>query len=245
MTASGETKWLINRLFQMSVKEDTLGYLQHMFAANVLGASRGVSACTRRSLQACVFDLLNSALHSFDLLEAVANSVQCMHDLCLFCMEDDDNNNTNNTKRNEVAGLFWRLCMRADRDNATVLLAHALDTFPLSMPLTFAFYAMVARASVHTCKQILHCLANMDQFTELLDAIPTDEYVLLSSSNHSTNNTAGDIVRLIRSRKIFGIFFLLFSFIQKNSKPKIELRRIEGTKKHKTGEGVIIFVKSI
>jgi hypothetical protein len=83
----------------MSVKENTLGYLLHLFAANVLEPA---AEWTREAAQLTVFGLLNSLLRSFEAASSLHS------DLCLFCMEENE----------RVTRLFWRLvACQADRDN--------------------------------------------------------------------------------------------------------------------------------
>lgn len=133
-----------------------------------------------------IFDLLNSILHSFDENSlGGGESLKMLYELTFFCMHAND----------MVCERFWSLCAQPDRDNATILLSYAMETFPLSFVLTLTFFSLVARTNAHMCKQALEYLARMDQFCEYFDALDMDEYV---------NN--GESVRLIRNRRVFGLW---------------------------------------
>lgn len=129
-----------------------------------------------------IFELINSVLHSFDD-NSLGDSLKLLYELCFFCMLDNE----------IVCERFWSLCQQADRDNVTILLSYAIETFPISFLLTLTFFSLVCKTSPSMCKQAFEYLSRMDQFCEFFQCLNTDEYV-----------TNGESIRLIKNRKILG-----------------------------------------
>ncbi len=131
-------------------------------------------------LKEILFGLLNSVLQSFD--ESSMNHLKNIFELCFFCMH----------KNEFLCEEFWKMCQQPDRDNITILMSHALETFPISFGLTLTFFSLIASTSPDLCKQTVEFLCNMNQFCEYFDSLNSDEY---------TSN--GEQIRLVKQRKLF------------------------------------------
>ena len=114
---------------------------------------------------------------------SLGDGMKLLFELCFFCMHDNE----------VVCERFWSLCQLPDRDNLTLLMSYAMETFPVSFVLTLTFFSLVCRTSPEMCKQAFEYLSRMDQYCEFFQCLNVDEYV-----------TNGDAIRLIKNRKIFG-----------------------------------------
>lgn len=138
-----------------------------------------------------VYELLNSVLHSFDE-NSLGDCLKLLYELTFFCMHNSE----------VVCERFWSLCQQPDRDNLTILLSYAMETFPISFVLTLTFFSLVCKTSPVMCKQTFEYLSRMDQFCEYFECLNMDEYVV-----------NGEAVRLIKNRRIFGMISIIFNTI--------------------------------
>ncbi len=133
-----------------------------------------------------VYDLVNSVLSLFDE-HSLGDTLRILFDIAFFCMQQN----------RRVTEHFWTACKQPDRENLTILMSHALDTFPINLTFTFTFFSLIARSSPDLCKQVVDYLTHMDQYCEYLEDIDTNDY-----------STSSDSIKLIRPRKICDSFFL-------------------------------------
>lgn len=128
-----------------------------------------------------IYDLLNVVLHLFDE-NSLGENLRALFDICFFCMQ----------KNKKIAEHFWSACKQPDRENLTILMSHAIETFPVNLELTFTFFSLIAKTKPEFCKQVVDYLTRMDQYCENFEDLDINEYI----SN-------GETLKLVRSRKLF------------------------------------------
>lgn len=133
-----------------------------------------------------IYDLVNSVLHLFDE-NSLGDNLCILFDICFFCMQ----------KNKRISSHFWTSCKQPDRGNLTILMSHALETFPINLGFTFSLFSLIARTGSDFCKEVVDYLTHMDQFCEYFEDLNPNEYI----SN-------GDSVKLTRNRKLFDGYFL-------------------------------------
>ena len=102
-----------------------------------------------------IYDLLNVVLHLFDE-NSLGENLRALFDICFFCMQ----------KNKKIAEHFWSACKQPDRENLTILMSHAIETFPVNLELTFTFFSLIAKTKPEFCKQVVDYLTRMDQYCE-------------------------------------------------------------------------------
>ena len=134
-------------------------------------------------LKQVIFSLISVVLHSFDE-NSMSQNLKTLFELCFFCMHDNE----------YLCEEFWDICKQPDRGNVTILLSYAIETFPISFGLTLTFFSLIAKTNADLCQQVIGHLTHMDQFCEYFENFNSDEYA-----------SSGDTVKLLKSRKLFGI----------------------------------------
>lgn len=129
---------------------------------------------------------MSSVLHSFDE-SSMSQHLKALYELTFFCMNDNE----------QLCREFWTTCQRAERDNLTILMSYAMDTFPISFGLSLTFFSLLAQVDAPTCQQIMDHLSHMDQFCEYFDNLMPQDY----ESN-------GDNVKLLVDKKLFDAYNL-------------------------------------
>jgi hemoglobin-like flavoprotein len=170
---------LINKYFVLVKKESPFEFLLNSFVLHLFK-----NEDILWHIKQIVYHLLTSVLHSFDESSAIGDQLKIVFELCFFCLN-----------KNEVlCEVFWRTCNLEDRDNLTILMSHAIETFPISFRTTLTFMSLLARTSPKLCKDIIEYLTHMGQYCENYNDISQDEYV-----------GNGEFIRLTRRRRLFGI----------------------------------------
>jgi hypothetical protein len=113
----------------------------------------------------------------------MSDNLKTLFELCFFCMHN----------HSLLCEQFWSMCKQPDRDNITILISYAFETFPVSFGLTLTFFSLITKTNADLCQQCIGHLAHMNQFCEFFDNLSPEEYV----SN-------GETVKMLTSRKLFG-----------------------------------------
>ena len=104
------------------------------------------------------------------------------------------------TKNNAICEKFWTSCKSQDRENITILMSHAIETFPINFSMTLKFFSLMSKTSPDLCKQSVEYLTQMYQFCEYFEDIESDEFVL-----------NGESIKLVKNRVLFGINKLTYT----------------------------------
>lgn len=112
---------------------------------------------------------------------SLGDNLRVLFDICFFCMQ----------KNKQVCENFWTACKQPDRENLTILMSHAIETFPINLGFTFTFFSLISKSSAEFCKQIVDYLTHMDQYCEYLEDLDQHEYI---SNSDAVKLTRGHIL---------------------------------------------------
>ncbi len=183
-------KTSINRLFNLSIKENVFGHLLDMFALNLFDEESN-ELLLWHSKQ-ILYSFLNMVLNTFDVERMASENLKYLFELTFFCMN----------KNEFVCENFWKSCtnqtMNADSSpDLTVLMLYAIEKFPISFGLCFTFFSLISKTNPEFCQETLDFLSRqMDQYCEYLDTINSDEFQIQTTNNE-------DSIRLVKNRFLF------------------------------------------
>lgn len=171
-----DLKSLTNRMFSLAIKENVFIYLLNLLVLEVFKNEDVVWY-----IKHVVYELLNALFRSFDE-NSLGENFRSLYEITFYCMN----------KNEVICEHFWKLCNQPDRDNITILIYYAMETFPISFDLTLTFFSLIAKTNTELSKQIFEYLGRMDQYCEYLENLSPNDFV-----------TSGEQVQLVNSRKIF------------------------------------------
>lgn len=173
---TAEFRTLTNRMFSLSVKENVFGYLLDLLASEMF-KNKDLTWFIKQ----VVYELLNGLFKSFDE-NSLGDNFKALYEITFYCMHQNE----------AICEHMWKLCNQPDRDNITILINYALETFPISFDLSMTFFSLIAKTSRELCRQVFEYMSRMDQYCEYLENLNPDDYI-----------QGGDQVQLTRTRRIF------------------------------------------